>query len=127
MLHLHFLRWVGLVNPCHICRETRAVGVCQVCGTHVCPLHRWSTGDPKDGYYCVDSWCAPKHKSSFSIPPWADERVDPAYSTPEGLLPPLPAPSDLTDRPYTSRRLLILGSTVLGIVVLALLICWVCM
>jgi hypothetical protein len=42
-----------------------------ICGAWVCPAHRWGTGSESNGYYCVDSWCAPVHKGIFSIPPWA--------------------------------------------------------
>lgn len=87
------------MTVCQLCREKQGLAICQVCGAHVCASHRWSTGDPKDGYYCVDSWCIPKQKTLFSIPPWANEVVDAAL--PEALTPP---PGSLAAPPTASTH-----------------------
>lgn len=44
---------------CQRCVETVATSRCRACGARVCPAHRWSTGNPRDGYYCVDRLCTP--------------------------------------------------------------------
>lgn len=73
---------------CHSCAETHQVAPCRVCGVSICPAHRWSTGDPKRGFYCVDSFCVPVHGDALSVRPWVDhalprpqEEVQSAFTT----------------------------------------------
>lgn len=85
---------------CDNCREKQSLATCQVCGSWVCPAHRWSTGRPSDGYYCVDSWCAPVHKGVFSIPPWAQDDLG---QEAEPAAEPLPAMAVTTPLVWRKR------------------------
>lgn len=54
---------------CQVCQDDYAVKRCRTCEAPICSAHRWSTGREKDGYYCVDSYCAPMHRMVLSMPP----------------------------------------------------------
>lgn len=112
MALFNFLWRVKSKTCCQTCGDPNAAA-CMVCGTFVCPGHRWSTGNPKDGYYCVDSWCIPKQKTVFSIPPWANEIVDAA-------LPPA-APIERPPDPPKGRPLLWGAVVALSILLLLIL------
>jgi hypothetical protein len=69
-------------DHCHACVETFAIRRCRNCGDAICAAHRWSTGDPKDGYYCVDSLCVPVDNLEVILaPPW-DPTNDPTLRPP---------------------------------------------
>lgn len=73
---------------CHLCVETIRLESCKNCGALLCGAHRWSTGNPRDGYYCVDSLCAPVDNLEVTLaPPWGPTK-DPTLRPPRPARPP---------------------------------------
>lgn len=72
---------------CHLCVETLSVAPCEGCGALLCPAHRWSTGNPQDGYYCVNAMCPPvDNRVPQSVPPETPAAAATPYlSSPAGL------------------------------------------
>lgn len=88
-----------------VCQDEYAVRNCATCDAPICPAHRWSTGRESDGYYCVDSYCAPMHQMVLSMPPGPfrlDDSETPAEPPLDGLDLP-PAGNALTRLPLVYR------------------------
>jgi hypothetical protein len=73
-----------LTLRCQVCQDDYAVKRCRTCEAPICAGHRWSTGREKDGYYCVDSYCAPMHRMVLSMPPGPMGVGTPASPNPSG-------------------------------------------
>lgn len=59
---------------CQECRDDHGIASCRLCKAWVCAAHRWSTGRPEDGYYCVRQ-CRPAPSVVRSMPSRSKENL----------------------------------------------------